>query len=226
MIKSEFRYIDRGKLQLAVLLPGWATDHHVFNRLNIDYNYLILNSLNIKTFEQDLLQNLKWGGATLVGWSLGAAIGMDFMVKYPELIKKGVFLCVKEKYPAKDIEKMRKLILKDKSSYLDHFYKKCLSGQSTFDMIWFNTYLKKYYVKYLQVNDLIEHLEYLSSWSLPVDALYKNKEKILFVYGNNDAIVSSKDYNGLKSIFGASSFLEIEDQGHMPFLSNSLKDMI
>ncbi|MBU0570636.1 MAG: alpha/beta hydrolase [Candidatus Omnitrophica bacterium] len=202
----------------AVLLPGWATDYHIFDKLDIAYNYLVPNVIDIDDFFACLARNLEWADATLIGWSFGGILGAHFMAKHPDLIKKAVFIGVKNGYSAGEIGRMKKYVETDIKAYLDGFYRKCFRGNNSADIDWFNSDLKKRYLKNPDTGALIRQLDFLKDNPLPEERLIGYVGRIKFAHGANDAIVNIQEAASVKENLPGVVFNRLEGVGHPAFL--------
>ena len=116
-----FKYIDRGKGSTALLLPGWASDHRIFDSLDVDYDYLIPQNIHRLDIPEGFGKYYGDKKIALIGWSLGGLLGAEIFLKFPHIIDKAVFVGVREIYPADEIEVMRVHLRKNKKRYLKFF---------------------------------------------------------------------------------------------------------
>ena len=222
---TEFKYIDRGKLALAVLLPGWAADHRVFTDLDIEYNYLIAENIDIDDFFECLEKNLSWGKAIIIGWSFGGILAAHFMVRYPDLVRKVILIGVKSEYPEEEIQLMIKYLRRNMKTYLKSFYRKCLSGSKKEEINWFTPELLNEYLQNANMDKLISDLKYLKDNPLPIPDLKKHIQRVLFIHGEKDRIVPIKKVIDISNIFDP-FFKIVSNAGHLAFLPAGFSDMI
>ena len=74
---SEFKIIDRGFTRTTLLVPGWATDHRIFDTLELNTNYLVPVKFSPFGFSKDLAGTLARNGLdkiSIVGWSIARSI--------------------------------------------------------------------------------------------------------------------------------------------------------
>jgi len=223
MSRTEFRYIDRGKRDLAVLLPGWAFDHQVFGRLDIEYNYLVPLRFGLEDFHESLERGLKGSECTLIGWSFGGVAGAGFLAQHPDLVKRAIFAGIKECYPPAQTEKMKTYLKRNKENYLKGFYRRCLRGHDAGEKAWYNSCLADFYLRNMDSGVLSEQLDHLSRNPLPVNELKRHEDKIIFVHGTEDAVVPVEETHSLRQKFSKNCFTDMENTGHLSFLHPGFK---
>jgi len=223
---TRFKYIDRGKVSLAVLIPGWATDHRIFDRLNIEYNYLVSAVVDPDDFIDVLKRNLEWSKATLIGWSLGGVLGAYFAAAYPDMVETSVLIGVREHYPAIEVEKMMAYLAENKRSYLKGFYRKCFSGNNASDRKWFNSFLLDKYLDGADTSVLAAGLNYLVQKPLCDSGLAESGTGVLFVRGENDVIAGESEMISLKEKFPRADFEELAGTGHAAFMDPGFRDLV
>jgi pimeloyl-ACP methyl ester carboxylesterase len=223
---TSFKYIDRGKMALAVLLPGWATDYHIFDTLDLEYNYLVPEVIDPDDFFECLARNLKWSDATMIGWSLGGILGAHFMARYPDLIKKAIFIGVRNGYSRDAILSMKEYMKKDIKAYLDGFYRKCFRGNRVEDIDWFNSDLKKRYLENPDADMLTRQLDFLKDNALPTGVLAKYVDRIKFIHGVSDALVKIEEAALVTGDIPGVVFDRIPGVGHPAFLHPDFGGMV
>ena len=217
---SKFKFVDRGFKKTALLIPGWATDHRVFDRLNIKSNFLIPIEFSIRGFEFDLKAFMRKSGlekVSIIGWSMGGHIALDFLKNNKGEIDNLILVSVRRRYKGEVIEDIKKSLKKNRRPFLYKFYKDFFSENEAREYDWFRKNLLKSYLNTMRLDGLLEGLDYLSRCKiLPVDS---KGVKIIVVNGRNDSIVPAEEIKGLKNDFPQSEFFLIEGAGHMPFLN-------
>lgn len=215
---NKFKYINRHHKKDIVLLPGWATDYRIFDRLDIEYNYIVPVEFDPDSLSYDLvqyLQNNDFRKVSIYGWSLGGFAGADFAVKKPYLVDELVLVGVKEKYDEKGIEKVKGLLLENKKAYLYKFYRDCFSSKDKEALSWFKEKLMADYLDLFENEKLLKWLDYLLATPLDLEAL--SKMKVRFVYGAADKIVPAAEIMSLKKKTPSAEFVFIENKGHLAF---------
>ncbi|MBF0252894.1 MAG: alpha/beta fold hydrolase [Candidatus Omnitrophica bacterium] len=223
---TKFRYIDRGRSEVAVLLSGWATDYRVYSGLNLDYNYLVPENISLCDFFDVLYDAIQNYEVCLVGWSFGGVLAADFLVKFPEKIKKAVFCAVKEKYNQSLIDQTILMIKRNKNAYLKSFYRECLKGHTDDEKQSLSRELIDEYIAKSNEDDLVSKLEYLKNNPLNIEKLKEHEHKITFLYGDKDQVVLLEDSLKLRTHFSDDCFCEVVNTGHLTFLCPALKYLI
>jgi len=215
---NKFKYINRHHKKDIVLLPGWATDHRVFEKLDIAYNYIIPVEFDPDPLPYDLvqyLQNNDFRSVSIYGWSLGGFAGADFAVKYPYMIDEIVLVGVKEIYQREGVDKVKTLLSENKKAYLYKFYRDCFSAKDKDSYAWFKGTLMADYLNSFDDEKLISGLDYLLAVPLNLKALAEMK--VRFVYGAADKIVPAAEVMSLKNKIPSAEFVFVEDKGHFTF---------
>ena len=219
---SKFDYVDRAKQKDIVLLPGWATDARVFEKLDINYNYYLPRNFTPCNFEEDIINLMKERNLekiSILGWSLGGFAAADFAAKYPEKMEKLILIGVKKRYDPKDVEKIKQFIKQGKSAYLYKFYNDCFSKEDQDEHNWFKQNLQKDYIDSFDINHLINDLDYIVN--RPLDLVALKDLDVFFVHGTEDKIAPVDEIIELKDIIkAAESYIFIKGAGHAPFLKN------
>ena len=104
------------------------------------------------------------------------------------------------------------------------FYRKCFTGNSREDKLWFDSELMDLYLKRAHEEELIEQLEYLRSHPFPASELMPFAEKIVFLHGKNDAVIPASEGRDLFLNMPRSSFKEVNDTGHCGFFHPEFKE--
>ena len=116
-LKTRFKYIDRGKENFLVLVPGWASDYKIFDSLDLEYNYIVPVEFSPFDFEEILLETLKTNNikkASIFGLSLGGFLAAKFASKYPDLIDELTLVGIRKKYKAEEIREVKNNLKKQR----------------------------------------------------------------------------------------------------------------
>lgn len=219
---TRFKHINNGKHVIAVLIPGWATDWQIFDKLDINCDLIVPEDVDAGDFSEALFEELKGQTVVLFGWSLGALLAAHFMAKYPDSVKRAYLFGIKEKYAQDEIDKMKEYLLRDKRGYLELFYRKCFHGHDEPIKKWFNESLKNRYLEEMSANDLVNKLNYMRDNPFPVKELQEHSEKIHFYYAQKDAIIPPSAAGRLMAEFERSHFEFMENAGHLSFYDAKL----
>jgi len=214
---NKFKYIFRDRKREIVLIPGWATDHRIFDKLDIDYDYIVPTELDPETFNEDLLKYAVENNKhkfSLFGWSMGGNIAAKFADENPLFVEKIMLASVKEKYDRTSIENIKKLIHEGKKAYLYKFYADCFAPAEKEQYLAFKSSLQK---EYLEKDEdyLIKGLDYLVD--NPIDIKRLLDKDVEFIYGGNDRIVQVTDVLKMKNSLPKAKFTLHQTKGHMPF---------
>ena len=217
-----FKVTDRNYDRSIVLLPGWATDYRIFEKLDLPYNYILPDPFNPNNFESEFIEFAKQNDiktVSILGWSMGGYCAADFAVKHPEMIEEFILVSVKEKYDKEGIDKVKGYIKESRKAYLYKFYYECFSKEEAETLKWFKDTLMKEYLERFDEGQLYEGLDYLLNTPLDIRGLKKLKVKL--VYGMKDKIVPLTGIIDLKKELPGGEFRFIEEAGHIPFLLQS-----
>ncbi len=215
---NKFKYINRHHKKDLVLLPGWATDHRVFERLDKEYNYIVPVDFDPYTFAYDLVQYLQDNGfkkVSVYGWSLGGFCGADFAVRYPYAVDEVILVGVKEKYDTDGITRVKKLLSENKKAYLYKFYRDCFFAKDKESYLWFKENLMKDYLDVFSDERLIKGLDYFLKTPLDIKKLAGMKVRL--VYGAADKIVPAAEIMSLKGKIPSVELDLIDGRGHFVF---------
>lgn len=208
-------YKDNGYKKDALLIPGWGLDYKIFEELPLKYNFIIPKNLN---FEEEALLFIK-KRVLVLGHSLGGFLGLNFAIKYPELIERLIIVGIRKKYGEKEIELMRKNLTKNKEATLYSFYKECFNESE------FLKFKNLYLPHYLKMNKkaLLEGLQLLSNMEIKSTSLKKMKN-VYIVHGTNDMITPLDEAVSLCE--KAKKGLVLINSGHIPFLNKNFLEWI
>ncbi len=215
---ATFKFIDNGYKDLAVLVPGWATDYRIFGPLNLEFNYLVPLTFYPDTFEEDLLKTLRENNIdklSLFGWSLGGFLAAEFASKHKELIDRLILVSIRKKYDKKRLTEIKTHLGKNKRGYLYKFYTQCFFKKES--MRWFRKNFLKTYCEELDLHYLVDSLGYLQNAEIRPELLEPIK-KIKIIHGECDRIAPIKEALWIKEKLPQAEFISIKNTGHIPFL--------
>jgi len=221
-----YRYVDRGYRDTMALIPGWAIDHRVFTPLDIRYNYLLPVSFSPFTFEKDLrgaLIRYKLSRISLLGHSMGGFAASEFTSRHRDLVDRLFLVSVRRRYPSEGLGEIRRHLNKSKRGYLYKFYNECFSNSE--EMRWFKGDLLKKYCKELDLDRLLETLDYLEGAEVKPESL-KGVKKLVIVHGDRDRIAPIEEAAAIKEHLPDAGFACIRDAGHMPFLKKGFSELV
>ncbi len=219
---ADFKYTERGRRNLIVLVPGWATDFRIFQLLDLDFNYLLSPLPLPFSFERSLLGEVKkrkLKKLSFLGWSLGGFLAADFSSKYPDLVDQLILVGIRQKYTAAEILKMQNFLERNKRNCLCKFYQQCFFRKEKW--LWFKQNLLNNYIDSFSLNYLLEGLSYLKSFQITAAALQKIK-KLKIIHGEADKIAPLKEALKIKESLPQAEFILLEGAGHAAFLEEDL----
>jgi pimeloyl-ACP methyl ester carboxylesterase len=226
LLKSEFKFLDRGFKDTLVLIPGWATDYRIFNRLKLDYNYILTTKLSLSNFNQALLSQLdefKINKVSVFGFSMGAFLAAGFAAGFPEKITELILVGVRNAYNPEILEDIKCKIQKNKRSWLYKFYINCFSRADAEALAWFRNNLLEEYTDNLDMQELLRGLNYLASQALQPKTL-KKIENIRIFHGSKDIIAPIREVLKIKSDLPQAKLIYLEDAGHLSFLNSGFRE--
>jgi pimeloyl-ACP methyl ester carboxylesterase len=218
------RYIDRGKRDTVVLIPGWATDYRIFDALDIEYNYLVPLDYSPDVFGDGFAQALKENGlkkVSLLGWSMGGFVACDLLARYRELVKDVYLVSVRRRYDKNNNEMIKTVLAKNKKGFLHTFYADCFADRDRNIYHQMKAGLLKEYRDNLDLDRLLDGLDYLSTQQIEPQSLAGTA--LTFIHGTADAVAPMSEALSLKDELRDARFISIEGTGHMPFLSADFK---
>jgi len=215
---NRFKYIDRNKKSSAVLIQGWATDYRIFEPLELEFNYLVPVKLFPHNFTEDLLGTLKEHNiknVSILGYSLGGFLASEFASRYPELVDELILVGMRIKYDKDELDKIKENLKKSKKGYLYKFYAQCFIKQD--EMTYFKKNLLKGYLKELDLDYLLDTLDYLGGCRLKAEGL-KRVKRIKIIHARDDKIAPIEEAFQIKSQLPQAETMILEKGGHSPWI--------
>lgn len=223
---AEFKFVDRGFKEVLVCLPGWACDYRIFSRLNLDYNYIFAVSFSPFNFREqlaDYLRRISVSKVSLLGYSLGAFLAVDFAKSHPDKINELILISIRKNYEPKVLQEIKLKLKDNKEAYLYKFYMNCFSKSDRQGLDWFKKNLLKDYLQKMEPEYLNEGLDYLEKANIEGRVLKKINEISIF-HGEDDLIAPIKEAVLISAeLEGVVRFIAIPKAGHICFLNESLK---
>ncbi|MFH1594290.1 MAG: alpha/beta hydrolase [Candidatus Omnitrophota bacterium] len=225
-MQTGFKYIDRNKKRTMVLVPGWATDHRIFDFLDIDFNYLLPTLCYPRDFETELLNALreyKLEKVSILGFSMGGFVSAKFAARHAGLIETLIFVGIRRRFRTDKIEEIRGLLLKNKRAFLYKFYLECFAGKESL-MLFKRTFLKSY-CEEMEIDHLLMTLDYLKSAEIEPETLLGIKS-IKIIHGEEDKIAPLNEANWIRERLPKAEFIALKGEGHIPFLNKEFSKSI
>ena len=156
----------------VLFLPGWGFDSRIITLYDLKpLRDIILpdSFLDPATLQADLLSWLdqqRCGPVCIYGWSMGAQLGLDFSLAYPERVKELTLFAMRTRWPKEEIKAIRDGICADTQEYMRGFYRKCFLGYKKAYQK-FVSELQDDYLANLDRDLLLTGLAYLENFTLP-----------------------------------------------------------
>ncbi|MDF1578687.1 MAG: alpha/beta fold hydrolase [Desulfobulbales bacterium] len=213
---------DPARRECFVFLPGWGFPGRIIELAPYSHSWLVpegqLSPAETLDALAGFLDRHRINSVVPVGWSLGANLAIDFVLRHPEKIKALYLLGMRRSWPAEEIEKIRTDLEIDPPGFMKSFYRKCFLGhQPAYKK--FSASLEKSSLAELDLEKLEAGLTYLKNFKLSdrIDKLAKLDMTIYQLHGTKDIIAPPTE---IASIPGAIS-REIKSAGHPVFLDES-----
>ncbi len=200
----------------TLFLPGWGFDGRVALLLKPAPNWIYPeNPLDPGSIIEDLLQLLfsrNIRKVRLVGWSMGAMLGLEFAARHRDLVDSLVLVSLRPHWPEPELKEIRAEFTRDPEAFLKSFYRKCFLGDKQAYRK-FCTTLEPLYLAAIKTNydRLLRGLDFLAAFKIPSRGLTIPTR---LVHGKQDIIAPVKEMAALP---GADREI-IENAGHFVFL--------
>ena len=203
----------------TVFLPGWGFDGRTLHLLYPLPSWIYPETfLDPDTIEQNILQlvtECKIKRIRIIGWSLGAMLGFNFAVRYPERVASLTLVSLRPIWPKAEVTKLQVEFAENPEAFLKNFYRKCFLGDKQ-SYRSFCTTLEPLYLNAIDTNAerLQRGLRFLGEFTLPdtVPAI-----SVRLIHGKQDIIAPVTEMADLKN----SEVEVIENSGHAVFLAES-----
>jgi pimeloyl-ACP methyl ester carboxylesterase len=159
----DFELILRGHERSLVLIPGWGFCSDIFSSLNLSYNYIlpkgpVYSDISIEI--HDFLLSKDIASVSILGWSLGAYVALDFQAGYPDMIEAVYVISLRKTFKKEEILSQLKALESDRVVAMRQFYRRCFLGQSA-DYKWFSIALEESSIGQWDMPGLRKGLRYL-----------------------------------------------------------------
>jgi len=200
---------------VTVFLPGWGFDGRILRLLKPSPSWICPEStVDPETFEADLLHLLdsqKLKSVRIIGWSMGAMLGLDFAANHSKKVESLVLVSLRPYWPGPEIKELQLHLAENREAFLKNFYRKCFLGdRESYGN--FSNSLEPLYLNTMNSERLQKGLHFLSKYSLPN---HMPDIPVRLIHGKQDIIAPVNEMAAIKG-----STLEIiENGGHAVFFS-------
>jgi malonyl-ACP O-methyltransferase BioC len=215
---------DIDKKKVTVFLPGWGFDGRILRLLNPSPSWICPeNTIDPETLEADLLhligsKNIK--PVRIIGWSMGAMLGLDFAVNHPGKVESLVLVSLRPDWPGHEIKELQLELTENRDAFLKNFYRKCFLGDKE-SYRNFCRNLEPLYLNAMDMNGerLQRGLKFLEKYTLPTPV---PDIAVRLIHGKQDIIAPVTE---MATLQGAAVEI-VPNSGHAVFLSEncSLQD--
>lgn len=214
----DWQYERRDGGRPVVLLPGWATDARIFGGVDLPGD--VIRPRGLLTGEisslTEFLQGHGCPPVTLLGWSLGGFAAADFARQHPALVERVVLVGIRRRYPATQLEEMRRALRQDRARCLAGFYRQCFLPAQREAYRRFRATLEPAYLAEFAEAELLEGLDYLATAALEPATL---PSSVVMVHGAQDIIAPPAEARWLAEDAGVDLHV-LPGAGHAALLTD------
>jgi len=240
---------ESGSGQPLVLLHGWGLhsgvwqscllelekDFHCYRVDMLGYgdsqdNDLLPFSLeNMREALSKVINSIDSNEITLLGWSLGGLVAIDYLSHYSDKVKKLVLVASNASFCQQPgwLAAMESSVLENFSQQLEKDYQKTVDKFLALQMFGMDNY--KMALKVLKqsiadraepsLSSLREGLQVLRNADLRM-ALSKLKQAVLIIMGSHDRLVPCQASSNMQLLLSSAMIQVIDGAGHAPFISH------
>lgn len=201
----------------VVFLPGWGFDGRILSLAEpqpawiCPEQQIIPDSLtgDLNTFlSRQAIEKID-----IIGWSMGAMLGIDFTLKYPQKVAGLTLVSLRPNWPEEEIESIRAELNSNPSLQLAEFYRKCFLGDKKKYRA-FRDSLEGAYLNAYSLETLNHGLDYLRDFQMP--SALPDSVAIQVLHGRRDIIAPSNEMVSNRNIES-----RLIEGGHAFFLNDS-----
>ncbi|MCK4604332.1 MAG: alpha/beta hydrolase [Deltaproteobacteria bacterium] len=215
-----FELIHRGHERSLVLIPGWGFCSDIFSSLNLSYDYILPKGpvyRDISTELHDFLLSMDIAKVSILGWSLGAYVALDFQAGYSDMVETVYVISLRRAFDHEEILSQLKALEADPVVALKQFYRRCFLGQSA-DYHWFSNALEESSIRQWDMPGLRKGLIYLNGKTEDLSKCAGTQLRIF--HGERDVIAP---LDKVPEPPPGVAIDVIPGTGHLPFLSSEFK---
>ena len=216
----EFEFIRRDHERSLVLIPGWGFCSDIFSSLNLSYNYILPKRpvyRDISTELHDFLFSRNIAKVSILGWSMGACVALDFHAGYSDMIETLYVVSLKRAFDHEELTAQLKALEADRVVALKQFYRRCFLGQSA-DYQWFSSALEESSIRQWDMPELRKGLMYLKGKTADLSKCAGTQLRIF--HGEKDVIAP---LDKVPEPPPGVAIDVIPGTGHLPFLSSEFE---
>ena len=216
----EFELIRRGHEKFLVLIPGWGFSSDIFSSLNLSYNYILPKKpvyRDISTEFHDFLLSRNIAKVSILGWSLGAYVALDFQTGYSNMIETLYIVSLRRAFNQKEIKTQLEALEADPVAVLKQFYRRCFLEQRA-DYQWFSSCLEESSIRQWDISELRKGLMYLKGKK--ADLFECAGTQLRVFHGEKDVITPLDE---IPEPPPGVAIEVIPGTGHLPFLSSEFE---
>ena len=216
----DFELIRRGHERSLVLIPGWGFCSDIFSLLNLSYNYILPKRpvcRDISTELHNFLLSKSIAKVSILGWSMGACVALDFQARYSDMIEAVYIISLRRAFDHEEILSQLKVLEADRVVALRQFYRRCFLGQSA-DYQWFSSALEESSIRQWAMPELRKGLMYLKGKTADLSKCAGTQLRIF--HGEKDVIAP---LDKVPEPPPGVAIDVIPGTGHLPFLSSEFE---
>lgn len=210
----------------VVMLPGWGHDWRTMSLCKVNANRIYVHgnlSPALLPRLANFLKRSRLSPVSIIGWSLGGFAAVDFADLYPDLVESLILVGIRRRYNPEEIQASREELLRDKKAFLEGFYKRNFLPAQKRDWEAFKSELMPAYIEQMDINDLMQGLDYLAASSIDEQSLAMHSTVI--VHGRRDLIAPVDDICNLAEGAGVPIHV-FNDASHAAFLHRDFSGVV
>jgi pimeloyl-ACP methyl ester carboxylesterase len=174
-----------------LFLPGWGFDARLVKLYRLFAGRCLIlpeSFVDPACFAvelQSFLQSENIAKIAIVGWSMGAQIGLDFCLTHAHLVAQLDLVAMRGRWPPPEITAIRTAIAADLPGYMRGFYRKCFLGYKK-PFHDFVLALQDDYLRKLDREILVAGLDYLQNFTPP--ARVPGAVAVRMIHGRQDVV--------------------------------------
>jgi pimeloyl-ACP methyl ester carboxylesterase len=211
----------------VVLLPGFATDHRIFERLFSDADRIVPGAVGASRIADGLaacLRKAVSGPVTVFGWSLGAFSAASFAAAHPERVSRLVLAGVRRRYDRAGLDRFRRSLESDRESCLRDFYQQCFLPAQRTAYRRFRERLLPAYLREMDAARLSEELEVLYASEIRPERIPPCP--VTFLHGAQDIVAPVAEARALAAEVPGAVLHVLPDGGHAAFLAEAFAPLV